>query len=279
MRQLVMTAILIMLVLPAGALEVPFRDGSVIEVVSYTVNGSYLMLEMDNGARVAYDVADIDLETLNQAAAAAAAEQASQQAPPPAPTTLGVTGLLEVPEATPAASSAGLTITDEHVKHVRGSGIAGPEDEVEAAPAADQGTPEGYEEGGNVLLNNLSVSPLEGGEWQVKGEVVNRTAETVLDVKANLRAAMPEGDPWTASVGVSGILGPDEKVAFTHIFATPEAAGEGWTPSIQVSVVWMKSETRIEPNYNRLAPHPSSLPYDRGGVGGAEVSKREEIPL
>jgi len=278
MRQLVMTAILIMLVLPAGALEVPFRDGSVIDVVSYTVNGSYLMLEMDNGARVAYDVADIDLDTLNRAEAAAAAELASQQVPPE-PTTLGVTGLLQVPDATPAASSDGLTITDQHVKHVRGSGIAGPEDEVEEAPAGDQGTPEGYEEGGGVLLNNVSVAATDGGEWEVKGEVVNRTAETVLDVRANLQAAIPDGDPWTASVGVSGILGPDEKVAFTHTFATPEAAGEGWTPSLQVSVVWMKSETRLEPNYNRLPPHPSSLPYDRGGVGGAEASKREEIPL
>lgn len=278
MRQLVMTAILIMLVLPAAALEVPFRDGSVIEVSSYTVNGSYLMLEMADGSRVAYDVADIDLDTLSQAAAAAAAAQAVQQAPPES-TTLGVTGSIRIPEATPAASSAGLTITDQHVKHVRGSGIAGPEDEEEAAPAADEGTPEGYEEGGGVLLNNVSVSPLEGGEWQVKGEVVNRTAETVLDVKANLQAAMPEGDPWTASVGVSGMLGPDEKVTFTHTFATPDSAGEGWTPNIQVSVVWMKSETRLEPNYNRLAPHPSALPYDRGGVGGAEVSKGKEVPL
>lgn len=274
MRKLVMTAILIILALSAAAMEIPFRDGTVIDVVSYTVNGSYLTLEMENGARVAYDVADIDLETLALAEAASAADLPAPA--PPEPSTLGVTGLLKVPEAT-AEASGGLTITDQHVKHVRGSGIAGPEDDPEEAPAGEEGPPEGYEEGGNVLLNNVSVSPLESGEWQVKGEVVNRSPDTVLDVRANLQAAMPEGDPWTASVGVSGMLGPDEKATFTHTFATPAAAGDDWQPNIQVGVVWMKSESKLEPNYNRTAPHPSGLPYDRGSTGGAEV--RREVPL
>ena len=275
MRKLVMTAILIILALPAAAVEIPFRDGSVIEVVSYTVNGSYLTLEMDNGARVAYDVADIDLDALALAKAAAAADQPA--AAPPESSTLGVTGLLKVPEATPAAPSGGLTITDQHVKHVQGSGIAGPEDEAEETPAGEEGPPEGYEEGGGVLLNNVTVTPLEGGQWLVKGEVVNRSPETVLDVQANLQAALPEGDPWTASVGVSGMLGPDEKAAFTHTFAAPETAGDGWMPNIQVSVVWMRGEARLEPNYNRTAPHPSSLPYDRGATGGADF--KETVPL
>jgi hypothetical protein len=274
MRKLVMTAILIILALPAAAVEIPFKDGSVIEVASYTVNGSYLTLEMPNGARVAYDVADIDLDALTLAEAAAAAGQ--PMAAPPESTTLGVTGSLQVPEE---GATGGLTITDQHVKHVSGSGIAGPEDDENAeTPAGEEGPPEGYTEGGNVLLNNVSVSPLDSGEWQVKGEVVNRSPDTVLDVRANLQAAMPEGDPWTASVGVSGMLGPDEKAAFTHTFATPAGAGEGWQPNIQVGVVWMKSETKLEPNYNRTAPHPSALPYDRGGTGGAEVRK-EDVPL
>jgi len=273
MRQLAITVILIMVVAPAAAVEVPFLDGSVIEAVSYTVNGSYLMLETENGTRVAYDVADIDLDALRRAEAAVAAEQPVESAPEQA--TLGVTGPLRVPEVTPDAQAAGLTITDQHVKHVRGSGIAGPEDEVEEAPAGDEGVPEGFEEGGNVVLNKVSVSPLDGGEWQVTGEVVNRTTGPVLDIRANLQAAVPEGEPWTASVGVSGILGPDEKASFTHTFATPESAGEGWTPSLQVSVVWMRSETRLEPNYNRTAPHPSSLPLDRGGVGG--VDTRDDV--
>lgn len=274
MHKLVMAVILMMVVAPCAAVDIPFRDGSVIEAVDYTVNGSYLTLEMANGSKLAYDVADIDLEALREAEAAAA--------PPAEPVaeernrTLGGAGTLRVPEETPAAPSAGLTITDQHVKHVRGSGIEGPEDEPEE-PAAEEAADEGFEEGGNVLLNNVKVSPLEGGQWQVQGEVINRTSEAVMDIRANLQAAVPGGDPWSASVPVSGMLGPDEKSTFTHTFGTPKGAGENWAPQIQVSVVWMRGETRLEPNYNRTAPHPSSLPLDRGGVGG--VDSTEEVEL
>ena len=75
MHKLAMVVSLMMVVAPCAAVDVPFRDGSVVEAVSYTVNGSYLMLEMENGGRVAYDVADIDLDALRQA-------EAADQAPP-----------------------------------------------------------------------------------------------------------------------------------------------------------------------------------------------------
>jgi hypothetical protein len=267
MRKLVMTVVLIMVIGPCTAMEIPFSDGSVVEALNYTVTGSYVMLEMEGGGRVAYDVADIDLEALRRAEAAAAGDETGQVEKPPA--TLGNTGSLRVPDE--SSDSGGLKITDQHVKHVRGSGIDGPEDEDEEEPSDDSGVPEGFEQGGNVLLNKVRVSPLEGGQWQVEGEVVNRTSDTVLDVRANLEAAVPDDDPWTASIGVSGIMGPDEKANFTHTFSTPDSAAEGWAPQVQVNVVWMKSETKLEPKYNRTAPHPSALPYDRGGVGGAET--------
>ncbi len=274
MRQLLMTLVLIMAVGPCSAVEIPFRDGSVLEAVSYTVTGSYVMLEIEGGGKVAYDVADIDLASLRRAESAAAGDPAAPAEPVKA--TIGNSGALQGPGEDPADSGGRLVITDQNVKHVKGSGIAGPEDEP--APAEDDGgVPEGFEQGGNVLLNNVRVTPLEGGQWEVKGEVINRMPEAVLDVRANLEAAVPDQDPWTASVGVSGVLGPDEKADFSHIFSTPESAGEGWAPQIQVNVVWMKSETRIEPQYNRTAPHPSALPLDRGGVGGVET--REEIDL
>jgi hypothetical protein len=274
MRKLAMILILGLTVAPCAAMEIPFKDGSAVEAVSYTVTGSYVMLEMPNGGKVAYDVADIDLESLRRAEAAAAAENAVPE--PEAPQkTLGVTGSLVVPDDEP---SGGLTITDQHVKHVRGSGIAGPEDPSDDAQTADDAVPENFEEGGGVLLNNVTVSPLEGGSWQVTGEVVNRSPDTVLDIRANLQAAVPNGDPWTASVPVSGILGQDEKAKFSHTFSAPSSAGADWTPQVQVSVVWMRGESRLEPNYNRVAPHPSGLPLDRGGVGGVET-RNDDIEL
>ena len=91
MPKLAMILVLGLVVVPCAAMEVPFRDGSVIDVVNYTVTGSYVMLEMPGGGKVAYDVADIDLDTLRQAEAAAAAANAVPEPEAP-PTTLGVTG-------------------------------------------------------------------------------------------------------------------------------------------------------------------------------------------
>jgi hypothetical protein len=276
MRPLVLTILLALAIGPVAAMEIPFRDGSVVEAAGYTVTGSYVMIEMADGSRVAYDVADIDLDTLRQAEAEAAAAEAVDEAPAPA-TTLGVTGSLQVPDEG-AGDSEGITITDQHVKHVRGSGIAGPEDETAEAPAGGgAAVPEGFQEGGKVLLNNVTVSPLEGGQWQVDGEVVNRSPETVLEVQAKLQTPLPEGQPMTATIPVSGILGPDEKASFSHTFGTPDGVEDGWTPSVQVSVIWMQGETKLEPQYNRNAPHPSNLPLERGGVTGAETRNDEII--
>lgn len=277
MPKLILAATLVLAVSFAAAVEVPFRDGSIVDAVSYTVTGSYIMLEMAGGANVAYDIADIDLEALRDAEAAAAGPALEKAEPESA--ALGRAGALRVPDAEPAVSG-GITITDQHVKHVRGSGIAGPEDESETAPAQeDSATPDGYQEGGGVLLDKVNAIPLDGGQWQVRGEVVNRTKGTVLDVRANLQAAMPEGEPWSATVAVSGALAPDEKATFAHTFSAPDGAGEGWSPQVQVGVVWMKDESRLEPNFNRVAPHPSGLPMDRGGVGGADAVEGPTEPI
>ena len=272
MKHTLIAALIVLAAGTAGAVEVPFRDGSVVEAASYTVTGSYLMLEMADGSKVAYDVADIDLEALRRAEALAASEAEGGGGANAAPATLGAMGALRAPEEIGSESSGGLAITDQHVRHITGSGIEGPEDEPAAdATEGDEQVPEGFQEGGNVLLNKITVTPTEGGEWQVRGEVVNRTSDVALDVRANLQAAVPDGEPWTASVPVSGSLGPDAKASFSHTFPTPKGAEEGWSPQVQAAVVWMKSETRVEPDYNRTAPHPSALPMDRGGVGGADL--------
>lgn len=259
---------------PALAVDIPFRDGSVVDAASYTVTGSYVMVEMPGGGRVAYDVADIDLEALRRAEAAAIEPE---EAAGEAATVLGQSVNLAMPED---GSSGGLTITDQHVKHVRGSGIAGPEDATEEEPAAAAGAvPEGFEEGGRVVLNNLSVDALDDGQWEVRGEIVNRASDVVFDVRANLQGSVPDGEPWTASVPVAAQLAPDSKGEFRHTFPPPEGVAEGWRPQVRVNIIWKQGETRLEPNYDRTAPHPSGLPVDRGGVGGVDVRKDEEIEL
>ena len=60
----------------AAAVEVRLRDGTVLEAASYTLTGSFLMLSLPDGRQFAYDVADVDLDSLET-------EQA-ESAPPPA---------------------------------------------------------------------------------------------------------------------------------------------------------------------------------------------------
>ena len=44
----------------ATALDVPFRDGTVITADSYKVTGSYVMIVLADGSQVAFDVADVE---------------------------------------------------------------------------------------------------------------------------------------------------------------------------------------------------------------------------
>lgn len=273
MRSIVLTALTLWLATTVVAVEIPFKDGSVVEADAYTVTGSYVMIEMPGGGKVAYDVADIDLEALQAAAAPAAADDAA--AAESGPVSLGRAGSLALPGDEP---SGGIAITDHHVKHVRGSGIAGPEDEAEEeAPAAEGGVPEGYEEGGGVLLNNLNVTPVQDGSFAVSGEVVNRSSDPVMDVQVNISVNTPEGEELTSTVGASALLGPDEKASFSQSFAAPAGVEDGWAPAPSVNVVYMTGENRLEPNFNRTAPHPSALPMERGGVTGVET--RGEVEL
>jgi hypothetical protein len=179
-------------------------------------------------------------------------------------------GLKSVDEAA-SDKSSGLAITDRDVKHVRGSGVQGEEEQQEAAEAGE--TPEGYQQGGSVVLNNIRVDPAGEGRWTIQGEVVNRDPNPVQSVVVKLET-MPSGgeEAWSGEVSVSSFLGPDEKAAFEHSFATEVPEGKA-APDVRATVMWMQRETRREPDYTKAGgvPHPSNLPLQHGGVTGADV--------
>jgi hypothetical protein len=140
----------------------------------------------------------------------------------------------------------------------------------EPAAGAD-GVPEGFQQGGGVVLNGLRVTPMGEGQWQVDGEVVNRSASPVENVRVQLETVPSGGaEPWRGEVAVSSFLGPNEKGTFSHGFTAEAGSGVG-PPSIRASVIWMQQETKRVPDFGRNAPHPSMLPLNRGGVGGADL--------
>jgi hypothetical protein len=246
---------------PAAAIEVRLHDGTVIEAASYTLTGSYLMLELPDGARVAYDIVDVDLDALHQQEQLASTPE---QPPPEETVSLSQGRRLEAPPAN-AAAAGGLAITDQDVKHVRGSAAAAAEEGTEQSPAS--GPPEGYQQGGSVVINNLQVTAQGEDRWLVEGEVINRFSDPVTNVRVQLQTIAGEGDtPWRGQVDVASMLPPNGSV-FSHGFeaAVPEGKAH---PDVRASVIWMQEERRSGP------PRPAaaqSVPRPPGPIPTPEL--------
>jgi hypothetical protein len=276
MRRVLQSLVLVLLIDgTAAAVDVTLRDGTVITVESYRLTGSYIMLKLANGGQVAYDVGDVDLEALRAAEAQAEAEAAATEAASEGDAgTISAGRSLKDATAVGEDDGAGLKISDRDVKHIRGSGVTGDDEEAEGGAAASSGgVPEGFQQGGGVSLNSLRVNPAGEGRWTVEGEVVNRTPNPVINVRVQLEAAAGAGgEPWRGEVAVTNFLGPDEKGVFSHSFAAEKPPDKAH-PDVRASVIWMQQETRRVPDYTKVGgvPHPSNLPLERGGVTGADV--------
>ena len=260
MKRALLSLVVIALVsVPASAVEVRLKNGTVIEAESYTLTGSYMMLTMPNGARVAYDVADVDLEALSAAEAAEAAAEAAAEGEVK-PDLVGNRTLALPPEEAP---SSGITITDQDVRRFK------PEDEEgEGGEGAEvrEGPPEGYQEGGGVVLSNLRVSSLGEGRWLVEGDVVNRSPKPVGNVRVQLQTvATGGGSPWNAEMSVTNNLPPDEVAVFSREFQAAAPEGKAH-PDIKASVYWMSSGP-----VNPVQPPAGRVPGPLGPVPTPEL--------
>ena len=274
MSRVVKILVLVLLIAgTAAAVDVTMRDGTVITAESYRLTGSYIMLKLADGRQVAYDVADVDLDALRAAEAAAAGPEDD------AAVAVRNTGTLSGGRALKDVASVGeddgssLKITDRDVRHIRGSRVLGEGEEEDDAASAEGGVPEGYEQGGGVVLNSIRVNPAGEGRWTIEGEIINRTPTTVNNVRVQLEAAAAGGgEPWRGEVAVTNTLGPDETGVFSHGFAG-ERPPDRAHPDVRASVIWMRQETTRTPDYTRAGgvPHPSNLPLEHGGVSGADV--------
>jgi hypothetical protein len=258
----------------AAAFDVPLRDGTVVAADSYKVTGSYVMITLAGGGQVAYDVADVNLEALRAAEAAAAARAGESAAAEAGPASVGEAissgrGLKHADEV--GAGADGLAITDRDVKHIGGSGVRGTEEQAAAEQAAAAGPEAGVQQGGRVVIDQLRVAPAGEGRWQVRGEVINRNPQPVLNVTVKLET-IGGSTPWSGELQVASALGPDQSASFEHSFAAELAEGAA-QPNLRAAVQWMQEETRRVPDYTKAGgvPHPSNLPLERGGVGGADL--------
>jgi len=274
MSRIVQSLALVLLIAgSAAAVDVTMRDGTVITAESYRLTGSYIMLKLTDGRQVAYDVADVDLDALRAAEAAAAGPQIETAGDDKGADTLSGGRTLKDAALVGEDDSSSLKITDQDVRHIRGSGVTGEDEGSEEEANSEGGVPEGYQQDGGVVLNSINVTPAGEGRWTINGEVANRTPNMVNNVRVRFEAALAGSDePWTGEVAVTSSLEPDQTGVFTHSFAGAAPAGVAH-PNVRASVLWMRRETTRTPDYTRAGgvPHPSNLPLEHGGVTGADV--------
>jgi hypothetical protein len=231
--------VIALLTASASAIEIRLRDGTVLDAESYTVTGSYMMVLLANGQRLAYDVADVDLEALEAAEAAAAGEVADEAPPAGGRTQSDLPGdrTLSLPPEQ-GAETGGITITDQDVKRFKPEGEeAGDGDGAGAEQPT--GPPPGYQEGGGVVLSNLRVTDLGQGRWLVEGDVINRSPNTVSNVRVQLQTVPDAGaSPWASEVSVTNSLTPDGVAVFSREFSAAQPEGKTH-PDIRAAVYWM----------------------------------------
>lgn len=233
-RLLPIVLAVVLTAVPASAIEVVLRDGTVIDAVDYTLTGSFLMLELADGRKVAYDLADVDLDDFKKKQAASRQEEPTP--PQQGDETLsGGRRKLALPPKEGVATS-GMAITDHDVEHIRKQGGEAAAGEGEAGEG--EAVPEGYQTGGRVIINSLKVTAQGENRWLVEGEIINRRPTPVLDVRVDLRTEPEAGSsPWTGSVSVTNVIEPNQKAVFQHEF-TAEKPRDKPHPDVRAAVIW-----------------------------------------
>ena len=222
----------------AFAADVVLKDGTVIKAKGYTVNGSYVMVELPTGTKVAYSVTDVDLAAMRRATKKSKAAGKVKSA-----VALPANSML-LARATPGAK-AKLAITDKDVQHVQTGTPAG---------AEETGKKKGS--GGTVVVENVRVEAgAAKGMWIVRGDVVNQMKKvTVSDVRVDLRATVPGAAPLPkVQKLVAGSLGPRVKAPFSYTFTSPTK------PQVTVQLHWLQPQAPA-PAPKRIVPRKKPAP-------------------
>ena len=245
----------------ASAVEVPLRDGSVIQASAYRVNGSYVVVTMPGGRQVAYDVGDVDLAKLRADEAARAPEAVAEPSPAP------VVGLARAKAKSSGTSK--LKIMDRDVEHVTS--------QVSAATGEKQKAESGQKIGGAVAIQGMRIVAAGPSLWQVRGQVVNGGKTAALSVRVELQAFSASREKLgAATLSVSGSLAPGRSAPFAQSFAAPSK------PVVRARVLWTQPAAPAKPAAAPAAPaqggsagaaKPKPTPVGPMSWGGSQIMK------
>jgi len=244
------------LAMAAGALavDVQLKDGTVIHAASYQVQGSYVIVRLENGSQAAYDVADVDLDAMR----ASEKKAAPPEAPKPSAPSNAFAGAMAANRG-----KAAMTITDQDVSHVETSAPG-------KSPAAEKKKPlADHEEGGQVVVQGVRVEPgKDNVTWRATGQVVNRMSDPVMDVRVVVQATGPNSKVYgEAELPVAATLGPGKAGSFSHTFTASAR------PLLRVRVFWMqRAKTAPTPGAGRGAGAKPPLPGRSGPAGSGAAA-------
>jgi hypothetical protein len=242
MKRVIISAVVaLLLALPVAAVDVVLKDGTVIKAQSFTMTGSYVMLTLENGAKLAYAVEDVNLDSLQMPPdEEKPADKAAQSAELAEKKKAGLSSAFGGAVANTDEGEAAMTVSDKDVGHVRpqapGAEEEGETEEVGEDAAVDEG------DGGSVSLRGVRVVPMGEGRFQVRGRVANTSNVRVMDVRAVLTITIGDGQT-TTEISIAGSLTKGQEAEFTHSFSADASA----TPRVGAKLLWMAPASPVTP--------------------------------
>jgi hypothetical protein len=183
----------------AGAATVVLTGGKRLEVASYTINGSYVVVQYANGRRESYPTSVVDLQATKEASGEKPASAGPAAAGPHSPFLA----------ARSAAGGGAVVVTDADVKHIEPP-IEGEQQEEGKEEAGAPAT------GSQVTLVSYEKKQVGDGQWEIAATVINQGKTTVQGVSAVMRVLDDAGKPVaTGSGSLAGRLEPGKQGVIT----------------------------------------------------------------
>jgi hypothetical protein len=225
----------------ASAATVVLTGGKRLEVSSYTVGGSYVVVHYANGRVESYPLWVVNLAATRAATGTTKAAPTGEQAGEPHSPFFA---------AKSSTGKSGVVVTDADVKHVDtgGEGEA-PEEEKKEEGAQETGT--------QVTLVSYAKKQVADGQWDITATVANVGNTAVNGVNAVMRVLDDKGQPVaTGSGSFPGRLEPGKQATITaHV------AVQGEPFQVAVDLSWRE----IHPN-----PQPAATPGPAPASPGAQ---------
>jgi hypothetical protein len=207
-RKMFFALALVAVAVDLSAATLVLKGGKRIEVASYAVQGSYVVVKQANGRLESYPLSVVDLAASNAASAA------KPPAPPSAtPTPVGPHSPFLAAKA--VAGGSALIVTDADVAKIKA-----PEEEG-GGVAAGGNTGAGP---GQVVMGGYEKTQLDNGDWEIAVTAKNPGAAAVQAVNVTVRALDAAGTQLAATTGtLPGVLeGGSQGVITVHLATASE---------------------------------------------------------